>query len=64
MRNQLVESRSEAEALREKRQTAARVLDHLTGEHAAACERLEAARVEVEVIEAQRAEQVARSEHA
>lgn len=63
MRNQLLESRAEAEALREKRQTAVRVLDHLTGEHVAACERLEAARLEVEVIDAQRAEQVAKCEH-
>ena len=57
MRNQLDESRAEAGALGEKQVTANAVLDHLEREEGAARERIEAARLELEVIQAQRAEQ-------
>ena len=62
MRNQLLDSRAEGEGLREKRRTADAVLAHLAREEAAAEERLEAARLELEVVQAQRAEQAAKCE--
>ena len=62
MRNQLLDSRAEGDGLREKRRTAEAVLAHLAREEAAAAERLEAARLELEVVQAQRAEQAAKCE--
>jgi hypothetical protein len=57
MANQLSDSRSERGALNERRQTASAVLGHLERDEAAAAERLEAARLELEVIRSQLAEQ-------
>ena len=62
MRNQLLDSHAESDALREKRGTAETVLAHLSNEEEAAYERLEAARLELEVIQAQRAEQAGKCE--
>ncbi len=57
MRNQLLESHGECSELIEKRRTAEAVLGHLGREEELAEERLEAARLELEVVRAQRAEQ-------
>ena len=57
MRNQRLESEAEGEALAQQQSTASAVLDHLTREEEAARQRLEAARVELEVVQLQRQEQ-------
>jgi hypothetical protein len=62
MHNQLLDSRAEADGFREKRRTAEAVLAHLSGEEEAAAQRLEEARLELEVVRAQRAEQAAKCE--
>ena len=58
MSNQLLESRAEVDALGERQRTAEAVLQHLECEEVAAQQRLEAARLELEVLSSQRAEQV------
>ena len=62
MRNQLVESRAEGDGLRSQLQSARAVLHHLTQEEQAARDRLEAARVELELVQAQRVEQATKCE--
>ena len=57
MANQLSDSRAEGAALREQLRTAEAVRAHLVREEAAAAERLEAQRLELEVIRSQLAEQ-------
>ena len=62
MRNQRLESHAEVEALGHQHGTASKVLAHLSNEEEAARQRLEAARVELEVVQAQRHEQAQKLE--
>ena len=62
MHNQLAEARAESEGLRTQLHTAQAVLGHLSSEKVAAQQRLEAARVELEVVQAQCAEQASKCE--
>ena len=62
MHNQLAEARAESDGLRSQLHTAQAVLGHLSSEEVAAQQRLEAARVELEVVQSQRAEQAGKCE--
>eukprot|EP00966_Prymnesium_polylepis_P237482 5492421-Prymnesium_polylepis.1 len=62
LRNQLHDSTAEQEALAAKHATSDAVLAHLVGEEAAAAERLEQARLELELIQSQVQEQRQKAE--
>ena len=62
MRNQMLDSRAESEALRTQMGTAEAVLAHLTREASAAEARLEEARLELEVVQSQWTAQAAKCE--